>query len=125
MRMRWRRWFPKGPGRLVSDFAADRPPVLIPEGVKFAHTMADLVGGFAGSSVMDLMGQSVTAHILGGCAMGTSAQNSVIDHRHEVHGYPGLYVVGGAAIPANLGANPSLTITPMAERAMALFPGRT
>jgi cholesterol oxidase len=63
---------------------------------------------------------SVTAHILGGCPIGAEPQRGVIDSNHEVFGYPGLYVVDGSAIPANVGVNPSLTITAMAERAMSL-----
>jgi len=54
--------------------------------------------------------------------MGGSTADGVIDERHEVFGYPGLYVVDASAIPANVGVNPSLTITAMAERAMALMP---
>ena len=54
--------------------------------------------------------------------MGVSAETGVIDARHEVHGHPGLFVVDGSAIPANLGVNPSLTITAMAERFAALQP---
>jgi cholesterol oxidase len=46
----------------------------------------------------------------------------LIDHRHDVFGYPGLYEVDGSAVPANLGVNPSLTITALAERAMSLMP---
>jgi cholesterol oxidase len=62
---------------------------------------------------------SVTAHILGGCPMGTSGADGVIDTNHEVFGHPGLYVVDASAVPANVGVNPSLTITAMAERAMS------
>ena len=65
---------------------------------------------------------SVTAHILGGCPIGKDAQEGVIDANHEVFGHPGLYVMDGAAIPANVGVNPSLTITAMAERAAGLIP---
>jgi cholesterol oxidase len=65
-----------------------------------------------------------TAHILSGCPMGRSADNSVIDTRHEVHGHPGLFVVDGASIPANIGVNPSLTITAMAERFAAHQPAK-
>jgi cholesterol oxidase len=68
------------------------------------------------------VGMSTTAHILSGCPMGASATDSVIDVRHEVHGYPGLFVVDGASIPGNIGVNPSLTITAMAERFAALQP---
>lgn len=65
---------------------------------------------------------SFTAHILGGCHMGRSAAEGVIDTSHQVFGYPGLYVVDGAAISANVGVNPSLTIAALAERAMSLIP---
>lgn len=64
----------------------------------------------------------MTAHVLGGCVMGGSVSDGVIDERHEVFGYPGLYVVDASAIPANVGVNPSLTITAMAERAMVRMP---
>jgi cholesterol oxidase len=65
---------------------------------------------------------SVTAHILGGCPIGPDAEHGVIDTKHEFFGHPGLYVMDGSAIPANVGVNPSLTITAMAERAASLFP---
>ncbi|MCA1677128.1 MAG: GMC family oxidoreductase, partial [Actinobacteria bacterium] len=61
---------------------------------------------------------------LGGCPMGASATDGVIDPYHRVHGYPGLSVVDGSAVSANLGVNPALTITALAERAMALWPNR-
>ncbi len=68
---------------------------------------------------------SVTAHILGGCHMGATPQSGVIDTRHAVLGYPGLYVMDGSAISANVGVNPSLTITALAERAISLIPPKT
>jgi cholesterol oxidase len=68
---------------------------------------------------------SVTAHILGGCPIGAHPADGVIDTNHQVFGYPGLYVLDGSAIPANVGVNPSLTITAMAERAMAKFTDET
>ena len=64
----------------------------------------------------------MTAHIIGGCVISPSATTGVIDAYHRVHGYPTLHVVDGAAISANLGVNPSLTITAQAERAMSLWP---
>ena len=67
-------------------------------------------------------GLATTAHILSGCPLGRSATDSVIDSRHQVHGHPGLHVVDGSSIPANIGVNPSLTITAMAERFAALQP---
>ena len=63
-----------------------------------------------------------TAHILGGAPMGTSPADGVVDARNRVFGYDNLYVVDGSMIPANLGVNPSLTITAMAEHAMSHIP---
>ncbi len=88
-----------------------------------ARVLAEVMGGTPINVIMEsLMNQSTTAHILGGCHMGTSAVNGVISTNHEVFNYPGLYVVDGAAVSANVGVNPSLTITAMAERAMSLIP---
>jgi cholesterol oxidase len=67
----------------------------------------------------------MTAHILGGCVMGSRADNGMVDENHEVFAYPGLYVVDASAIPANVGVNPSLTITAMAEYAMSQVPEKT
>ena len=64
----------------------------------------------------------MTAHFIGGCVIGETADDGVIDPYHRVHGYPGLSIVDGSAISANLGVNPSLTITAQAERAFALWP---
>jgi cholesterol oxidase len=66
------------------------------------------------------LNMSATAHILGGCAIGANPKEGAIDSHHQLFGYPDLYVVDAAAIPANVGVNPSLTITAMAERAMSL-----
>ena len=66
-----------------------------------------------------------TAHILGGCAIGPDPSKGVIDGHNRVYGYDGLYVVDGSMIPANLGVNPSLTITAMAEHAMSHIPNKT
>jgi cholesterol oxidase len=66
-----------------------------------------------------LMGAPSTAHILGGACIGRDADEGVIDTGHEAFGYPGLYVIDGSSVSANPGVNPSLTITAMAERAMA------
>ena len=64
----------------------------------------------------------ITAHILGGCPIGASAAEGVIDADCQAHGYPGLYVVDGSIMPANPGVNPSLTITALAEYAMSRVP---
>jgi cholesterol oxidase len=66
----------------------------------------------------------MTAHILGGCPIGESAETGVIDAYQRVFGHDGLHIADGSAVSANLGANPSLTITAQAERAMALWPNK-
>ena len=66
----------------------------------------------------------MTAHFLGGATIGSSPERGVVDAYHRVWGYPGISVVDGAAVSANLGVNPSLTITAQAERAMSLWPNR-
>ena len=77
-----------------------------------------------GGNIGDVIGAPMTAHFIGGAVIGDSPDNGVIDAYHRVYGYPGLHVVDGAAVSANLGVNPSLTITAQAERACALWPNR-
>ena len=66
----------------------------------------------------------LTAHFIGGCTIGDSPETGVVDPYQRVYGHPGLHVVDGSAISANLGVNPSLTITAQAERAMAFWPNK-
>lgn len=101
------------------------PTASIPEATELAHRVADKVQGTPMSLVTEtVMGIPTTAHILGGCCMGASREDGVIDHRHRVFGYDGLYVIDGSAISANPGVNPSLTIAALAERAMTFIPAR-
>jgi cholesterol oxidase len=103
-----------------------RAPAYIPEANQAARIYAQVSGGIPhNSSIESLLNMSVTAHILGGCSMGENARQGVIDSSHQVFGYPGLYVVDGSAVSANVGVNPSLTITALAERAMSLLPHRS
>ena len=78
--------------------------------------------GFAGGGWNDVFNVPMTAHFLGGAPIGADSQSGVIDAYHRVFGHPGLHVVDGAAVSANLGVNPSLTITAQAERAMSMWP---
>jgi cholesterol oxidase len=89
-----------------------------------ASALAESINGFPGSNVGELMGTPLTAHFLGGCPIGSSRETGVIDPYHRLYGHPGISVVDGAAVSANLGVNPSLTITAQAERAMALWPNK-
>lgn len=103
--------------------AGPRPTNSIPEATELAREFARHVDGFAQSLITEtFLGIPTTAHILGGCCMGANVGEGVIDINHEVFGYPGLYVVDGSAMSANLGVNPSLTITAMAERALSRIP---
>jgi cholesterol oxidase len=74
--------------------------------------------------VGDLIGAPFTAHFVGGCVIGTDEKSGVIDPYHRVYNYPTLHVVDGSTITANLGVNPSLTITAQAERAFAMWPNK-
>ncbi|NGO72907.1 GMC oxidoreductase [Streptomyces boncukensis] len=115
----------RGPGKglLTARQGHGAPnPVHIPEGAEAARLLAEEIGGFAGSNVGELMGTPLTAHFLGGCPIGADAESGVIDPYHRLYGHPAISVVDGAAVSANLGVNPSLTITAQAERAMALWP---
>jgi cholesterol oxidase len=80
--------------------------------------------GIAGAGWADMVDIPTTGHFLGGCPIGEDAVTGVVDPYHRVHGYPGLHVIDGSTVSANLGVNPSLTITAMAERATSLWPNR-
>jgi cholesterol oxidase len=100
-------------------------PTYLPVANEAARAAAVAMGGFPGSSLNEvLLRAPVTAHPLGGASIGDSAASGVVDAYHRVYGCPGLHVVDGAAVGANPGSNPSLTITAMAERAMAMWPNR-
>ena len=99
-------------------------PTWIPKGNEAIRTMADIMGGFPGSAVGDAFNMPLTAHFIGGCAIGDSAETGVVDPFQRVYGHPGLHIADGSAVTANLGVNPSLTITAQAERAMAYWPNK-
>jgi len=97
-------------------------PTWIPVGHEAVRRMATKIGGYPGGSVGDVFNIPMTAHILGGATIGDSPETGVVDPYQRVYGYPGLHIVDGSVVPANLGVNPSLTITALAERAMACWP---
>jgi cholesterol oxidase len=99
-------------------------PTWIPVANQAVRKMAEIIGGKPGGSIGEPFNRPLTAHFIGGCAIGTSRETGVIDPYQRVHGYQGLHVVDGSAISANLGVNPSLTITAQAERALALWPNK-
>ncbi len=114
-----------GKGLLTARQGHGAPnPKQIPEATRAATLLAEEINGFPGSNVGELMGTPLTAHFLGGCPIGASAAEGVIDPYHRLYGHPGISVVDGSAVSANLGVNPSLTITAQAERAMAFWPNK-
>ncbi len=118
----------RGPGGrrvLTSKQGHGEPnPTWIPVGNEFTRRMAEKIDGIAGGTWGELFNIPLTAHFLGGAAIGDSAQTGVIDPYQRVYNYPTLYVMDGAAISANLGVNPSLSITAQAERAASLWPNK-
>ncbi|MEU4208481.1 GMC family oxidoreductase [Streptomyces sp. NPDC026206] len=118
---------PKGLGKglLTARQGHGAPnPKQIPAAAEAAAFIAREINGFPGSNVGELMGTPLTAHFIGGCPIGPDPSRGVIDPYHRLYGHPGISVVDGAAVSANLGVNPSLTITAQAERAMALWPNK-
>jgi cholesterol oxidase len=114
-----------GKGLLTARQGHGAPnPAYIPEGAEAARHLADEINGFPGTNLGELMGMPLTAHFLGGCPIGADADSGVIDPYHRLYGHPGISVVDGSAVSANLGVNPALTITAQAERAMSLWPNK-
>ncbi|MCU1594550.1 MAG: choD [Frankiales bacterium] len=107
-----------GPGHGAAN------PTWIPVAHDATRRIAEEIDGFPGGTVGDIANIPMTAHIIGGCVISNDATGGVLDPYHRVHHYPTLHVVDGAAISANLGVNPSLTITAQAERAMSLWPNK-
>ncbi len=99
-------------------------PTWIPVANTAVRMMAQVIGGKPGGSIGEPFNRPLTAHFIGGCTIGESDGTGVIDPYQRVFHYPGLHVVDGSAISANLGVNPSLTITAQAERAMAFWPNK-
>lgn len=99
-------------------------PTYIPEANETYELMAKHMNGYAQSGISEVFDVPMTAHFLGGCPIGDSALTGVVDPYHRLYGHEGLHIVDGSAISANLGVNPSLTITAQAERAFALWPNR-
>ena len=99
-------------------------PSYIPVANEAVRKLAKVIGGVPGGNVGEPFNAPMTAHFVGGAVISETPERGVIDPYHRVHGYPSLHVVDGAAVSANLGVNPSLTITAQAERAMSLWPNR-
>ncbi|HEY0474769.1 MAG TPA: GMC family oxidoreductase [Kribbella sp.] len=118
-RDRFGRW------RLSSKQGHGAPnPSWIPVANQVVRRMAELMGGTPGGTIGEPFNVPMTAHFIGGCAIGDSAATGVVDPYHRVYGYEGLHILDGSTISANLGVNPSLTITAQAERALSFWPNK-
>lgn len=120
------RWWRFGGKSMNSQSnTGERIPSHIPIGEKAAELIAEKKQGTIVTSYMDsLFGIPTTAHILGGACLSGNESEGVIDENFEVYNYPGMYIIDGSSIPSNLGVNPSLTITALAEYAMSRFPDK-
>jgi cholesterol oxidase len=125
--VRRRRWSWPFAKHLTSRRDPGQPPIpsYIPVANQAARFVAKRIDAFPSSSINEVVANvPTTAHILGGASMASSPADGVIDSRNRVYGYDNLYVVDGSMIPGNLGVNPSLTITAMAEHAMSHIPAK-
>jgi cholesterol oxidase len=120
--MAWERpWF--WPFRKMLISRGEKVPTFIPAANEFAEKFAKQTGGVAMSMLPEILfNVPGTAHCLGGCVMADSPERGVVDFRNRVFGYKNMYVCDGSVVGANLGVNPSLTITALAERAMSYVP---
>jgi cholesterol oxidase len=111
--------------RLTSENDSDQPnATYIPAANEVARRIAENKGGIAGGHIGDLVNAPFTAHFVGGCVIGATSGEGVIDPYHRVWNYPTMHIVDGASVTANLGVNPSLTITAQAERAFSMWPNK-
>ena len=114
-----------GTGMTMSNDSKQRVPTYIPVGQDALYRFAEKVNGVPMNAFSEVMfNLASTAHILGGCPMGETKEQGVVDEYFRVHGYPGMYVLDGSIMPCNLGVNPSLTITALSEYAMDNIPAK-
>ncbi|NNH70679.1 GMC family oxidoreductase [Nocardia uniformis] len=99
-------------------------PTWIPTGHEVARRVAGKIDGIPTGGSTALVNIPMTGHFIGGCVIGDSPDTGVVDAYHRLYGHPGLHIIDGSTISANLGVNPSLTITAQAERAVSLWPNK-
>jgi cholesterol oxidase len=111
--------------RLTSKQDSEHPnATYIPAANEVVRRIANKYGGIPGGHIGDLVSAPFTAHFVGGCVISDDPKLGVIDPYHRVWNYPTLHVVDGSSLTANLGVNPSLTITAQAERAFSFWPNK-
>ena len=124
MRMRWKKTLLGGKMK-IDNSGQKKVPAYIPIGQDVMERYAKKVNGVAQNILLEvLFNRPTTAHILGGCPMSETKEDGVVDKYLKVHGYPNMYITDGSVVQGNIGVNPSLTITAMAEYAMSQIPVR-
>ncbi|MCG3166945.1 MAG: Cholesterol oxidase [Bacteroidia bacterium] len=109
----------------IKNDGPEKVPAYIESGQNVMHRFAKKVNGTAGNGIFEVMFDlTTTAHIMGGCPMGTSIEEGVVDSEFKAFGYPNMFILDGSIIPCNLGVNPSLTITTLSEYAMSCIPDK-
>ena len=113
-------------GKMKIDNSGNKKvPAFIPVGQEVMERYARKVTGIPQNILLEVFfNRPTTAHILGGCPMSGSAETGVVDKNLKVHGYPEFYITDGSVIQGNIGVNPSLTITAMAEYCMSKIPSK-
>jgi cholesterol oxidase len=124
MKMIWKRNI--SGGRMKIDNSGQKKvPAFIPVGQEVMERYAKKVTGVPQNILLEvLLDRPTTAHILGGCPMSEDKESGVVNNELRVHGYPDFYVTDGSVIQGNIGVNPSLTITAMAEYCMSRIPSK-
>jgi cholesterol oxidase len=125
MKIKWKRSI--FGGKIKFDNRGNKKvPAFIQAGQDVLAKYAEVIDGVPQNIILEVMFNTpTTAHILGGCPMGDSANEGVIDKDFQVHAYPNMFITDGSVIQGNLGVNPSLTITAQAEYAMSLIKSKS
>jgi cholesterol oxidase len=122
MKMVWKNNF-LGGSMKIDNNGQKRVPAFIPVGQEVMERYARKVAGVPQNILLEVFfDRPTTAHILGGCPMSDTSESGVVDKYLKVHGYPDFYITDGSVIQGNIGVNPSLTITAMAEYCMSHIP---
>lgn len=119
------RWWRLGAKTMNSTIpeGLKRAPTYIPIANEVTKRLAKKMKGIPLSLFSEVaLNTSTTAHILGGNCMGESPDKGVVGKNGEIFGYPNLFVADGSVVPANLGVNPSLTITALSEYIISQIP---
>jgi len=124
MKMVWEKKFFGGKMK-IDNSGHKKVPAFIPIGQEVMERYARKVTGVPQNILLEVFfNRPTTAHILGGCPMSENVENGVVDNELKVHGYPDFYITDGSVIQGNIGVNPSLTITAMAEYSMSMVPSK-